>query len=333
MDHAPASATPKRIVYLDALRALAILLVVFTHAHELAGVAGSLAHKLYCVDRMGVPLFLMISGALIIPRAARKGCMEFYRKRIPQFLLIILFWAVLTNTVYNCTTGGDATPWQAFMHAAAQTNGLFPAELGHAHHLGFMYAITGLYLLVPFISRGLVQLGQGGRVALVAVMLLLQFPPCSLAANLGSCGSLNGYAVYFVMGYVISEWRVERLGWRGAAALACLLAAAVAGSYFLGSTWYTQNPGFYLSSACLFLLFKVWFAGSGTRCFSGASKASFGVYLVHLAIMYPLIDMVPGSWGLSPACSTLLYFAAAYCISWGITALLLKARGVRYLLS
>lgn len=228
---------------------------------------------------MGVPLFLMISGALIVPRAAQMDAFSFYRKRIPQFLLIIFCWSVLTNAVYNACNG--ETAWLSFARALTETNGLFPAKTGHAHHLGFMYTITGLYLLAPFISRGLHHMGNGGRVALVAVMLLLQFPPCSLAANLSSCGSLNGYALYFLLGYVISCWPVEKYGTKALAALLVLVPAAILGSYFAGSTWYTQNSCFYLSASCLFLLFKVMFASSETQCFSGASKASFGVYLVH----------------------------------------------------
>lgn len=196
-----------------------------------------------------------------------------------------------------------------------------------------MYTITGLYLLAPFISRGLHHMGNGGRVALVAVMLLLQFPPCSLAANLSSCGSLNGYALYFLLGYVISCWPVEKYGAKALAALLVLVPAAILGSYFAGSTWYTQNPCFYLSASCLFLLFKVMFASSETQCFSGASKASFGVYLVHLAVMYPVIAMLPEAWVLSPTLAALLYFVVTYCISWGATALLLKVKGVRFLLS
>lgn len=331
MNDAPAMTRPKRIVYLDALRVLAILLVVFTHAHEFAGAGGSLAHKLYCVDRMGVPLFLMISGALIVPRAAQMDAFSFYRKRIPQFLLIIFCWSVLTNAVYNACNG--ETAWLSFARALTETNGLFPAKTGHAHHLGFMYTIMGLYLLAPFISRGLHHMGNGGRVALVAVMLLLQFPPCSLAANLSSCGSLNGYALYFLLGYVISCWPVEKYGAKALAALLVLVPAAILGSYFAGSTWYTQNPCFYLSASCLFLLFKVMFASSETQCFSGASKASFGVYLVHLAVMYPVIAMLPEAWVLSPTLAALLYFVVTYCISWGATALLLKVKGVRFLLS
>lgn len=90
---------------------------------------------------------------------------------------------------------------------------------------------------------------------------------------------------------------------------------------------------FYRKRIPQFLLFKVMFASSETQCFSGASKASFGVYLMHLAIMYPLIAMLPGSWGLSPTLAALLYCVVTYCISWGATALLLKVKGVRFLLS
>lgn len=49
--------------------------------------------------------------------------------------------------------------------------------------------------------------------------------------------------------------------------------------------------------------------------------------------MYPVIAMLPEAWVLSPTPAALLYFVVTYCISWGATALLLKVKGVRFLLS
>lgn len=60
----------QRIYYLDAIRAIAIILVVFTHAHEVAKVGGIGKIMFYSIDRIGVPLFFMISGGLILPRLA-----------------------------------------------------------------------------------------------------------------------------------------------------------------------------------------------------------------------------------------------------------------------
>ncbi|WP_434082058.1 acyltransferase family protein [Escherichia coli] len=59
----------KRIFWLDAARAIAIILVVFTHAHERAGIHSEMLRSFfYSIDRLGVPLFFMISGGLILPK-------------------------------------------------------------------------------------------------------------------------------------------------------------------------------------------------------------------------------------------------------------------------
>lgn len=60
----------QRIFYMDAMRrAIAIILVVFTHAHEQVGINNYLVKSFfYSIDRMGVPLFFMLSGGLVLPK-------------------------------------------------------------------------------------------------------------------------------------------------------------------------------------------------------------------------------------------------------------------------
>lgn len=318
---------------MDALRVLAILFVLLTHAHELAGVSGSLEHKLYCIDRLGVPLFLMISGALIVPRAAEMGVMAFYKKRIVQFVVVIAFWSVATNTVYNLLHGDGV---QAVVKAVMETNGLLPAALGHAHHLGYMYAILGLYLLAPFFSRGLVGMAQGARVWMVCLLLILQFPPCSFARAVNDCGSVAGYALYFLAGYVLSRFDPEQ--WCGRkkvlACLCCGFPLLVLGSYFCGGSWYTQNVVFYLSAACLFLLFQSLWGKHQWAGLQWLSKSAFCVYLVHLCVMYVLNRTLPvwdGSAGQLGHAA--LLFAVSAVVSWSIAAMLLKVKWLRYLVA
>ncbi|PVX31700.1 acyltransferase-like protein [Pasteurella langaaensis DSM 22999] len=77
----------QRIFWLDAARAIAIVLVVFTHIHERVGIDNYLLKSLfYNIDRLGVPIFFMLSGGLILPRLVTIDYGTFYKRRIPQFL-------------------------------------------------------------------------------------------------------------------------------------------------------------------------------------------------------------------------------------------------------
>lgn len=73
-----------RNFYLDGARTIAILLVVFTHVHEQIGVKNDIIKSIfYSVDRMGVPIFFMLSGGLVLPKLVGKvDYLKFYTKEL-----------------------------------------------------------------------------------------------------------------------------------------------------------------------------------------------------------------------------------------------------------
>ena len=73
-----------RNFYLDGASTIAILLVVFTHVHEQIGVKNDIIKSIfYSVDRMGVPIFFMLSGGLVLPKLVGKvDYLKFYTKEL-----------------------------------------------------------------------------------------------------------------------------------------------------------------------------------------------------------------------------------------------------------
>lgn len=81
-----------RIHWLDSARAIAIMLVVFTHAHERAGnIPYYITSIFYSIDRIGVPIFFMISGGLLIPKLSSVDIVEFYKKRYLNLFSSLFF--------------------------------------------------------------------------------------------------------------------------------------------------------------------------------------------------------------------------------------------------
>lgn len=88
-----------RNTWMDMARMVVIILVVLTHAIERAG-SDTLAYSSlsYSIDRTGVPIFLMISGALMIPKAYQLGIWGFYKRyfcRIVPF--VFLFFTMFSS--------------------------------------------------------------------------------------------------------------------------------------------------------------------------------------------------------------------------------------------
>ncbi|WP_458454260.1 acyltransferase [Methanobrevibacter sp.] len=95
----------KHIFYFDALRALAILFVILLHINgHLAEIVHYTVFNIYSIDgiyetfatnfyRIGVDLFLMLSGALLLGRD--ESVKSFYIKRIPRIARPFIFWSIV----------------------------------------------------------------------------------------------------------------------------------------------------------------------------------------------------------------------------------------------
>ncbi len=115
----------KRIIWLDYVRTVAIFLVVLTHSLEgvyalsaEAVLANSTISKLFLFNvmnltRHGVPLFLMISGYLLLsrtfalnrPKVLGNGekiytCYDFWKKNLFNLFVTVEIWIVLYNLYF-----------------------------------------------------------------------------------------------------------------------------------------------------------------------------------------------------------------------------------------
>ncbi len=98
----------KRQVYLDVLRIIAILCVLFNHSGESGYFIFTLTEKipiqiisifLSSISKMGVPLFFMISGALLLKK--EESFKDLYLKRVLRYIIIIFVFCGLYY-FYQC---------------------------------------------------------------------------------------------------------------------------------------------------------------------------------------------------------------------------------------
>ena len=101
----------KRIQCLDIARTFAIMSVVLCHAVELIypmnvkgwtslGMASRLFRTcFFTIGRLGVPIFLFISGYLLLNKKIEndEGCIKFYKHNLIPLLVITYIWIVIYN--------------------------------------------------------------------------------------------------------------------------------------------------------------------------------------------------------------------------------------------
>ena len=255
--------------------------------------------------RWSVPVFVMISGALVLHSSSADDPLLFYRRRLSRVLPPLVAWSAIYLVYGHLATNNPKSLDDAVAYILA----------GRPYfHLYFLYLITGLYLIAPFL-RPMVALPDK-RVLGIAVLVLLTM---EMADNMilisGHGGGANAvtrfvpYLGYFLAGAWLRELEPTRRRIVGAASIVVLGIGATA----VGTDLLLANIGFgkgfylyeYLSittvptSLAIFVLF----AWSGAfldrttnhnfrRLLSVLASSTLGIYVVH-----PLVIQAFGTLG------------------------------------
>ena len=152
---------PTRNVALDLIRVVAIVLVLWQHASEYYYIGDNLSiiHAniplltwMNSVARICVPLFVMISGYLLLPVST--STTTFFRHRFTRILFPWVFWCV-AYAVYFMLRSGDGIATCIASVCRIPLN--YGVEVGH---LWYIYMLIGVYLLAPIVSPWLRQCGK-----------------------------------------------------------------------------------------------------------------------------------------------------------------------------
>lgn len=338
-----------RIHYMDLLRSVAIMLVVALHSYQ--QVPFDLDSRYFM--GMGVPIFLCISGALIIPKAGTMGLRQFYgkyAKRLIQFAVLIPICGIITNAlVWYCkgehvslAEANSTSSHGAFLHIGTfpfikcfyksliEANGIIPEPLTIAQsHTWYLYYIIGLYIAAPFIAR-LFKTLSTKQCYLFCVLCLLADIPTTLSFIPVLHPFHIGQTFYFILGYIIL-YRTP-VGTPSFLRTLCLvLGCSTIGWNFLyrftpqlANFEYFRIP---LATIALTIFCKDYLRNVTHSIITSLSKCSFGIYLWHFAVLWLCCIFFP-----MQSCQVhikfLFYVFCGVMVPWGIT---LAARRIRIL--
>lgn len=317
-----------RLLYPDLLRILAIYLVVGLHTVAPTAANGALlgtgvwwfGNVRGLIGRVGVPLFFMLSGFLLLSDPRTADPLPFYRRRLGRLLPPFLFWDAVCYLL-RCLSGGEALSLKAFLQELVLQ--------GSDYHLWFLYQIAAIYLLAPFLRLIAERAKRRDLWVLLGVILLV--PTLLRLVNL--CQSflwfapfrapMEGYVGFFLLGYLLgtgefpprTRYLVYGLG---------LLALAGAAWGNRALSWPDRmnlyfNEGYslnhYFTASACFLLVKELGErlGDGWRKPAAAfSRMTFGVYFCHVPLLRAYTALLT-RWGLRA--DTFLFLLCLFCIT------------------
>ena len=187
-----------RIFYFDELRALAILLVLLAHTIQYFPVnidylTSPTLLSYLTVSRMGVPLFFMLSGALLIGK--EYSLSSFFKKRFKRVLIPAVFWYIILFLTVAAANGYNFNMISYWINQAP-----FP---------WFVCAIIGIYLVIPIFSSFIKEYGmKGAEYCLLIWFILIILTTYNLSENYYVELIFNNFGLYIgyaILGYYLTN--------------------------------------------------------------------------------------------------------------------------------
>lgn len=340
--HAP------RIYWMDLLRIVACFMVVISHCCDafighLDIPQDAFWSAFYgCMVRACVPLFVMISGCLLLPM--KDSPRTFLTRRFSRILIPFLIWSVLYAVLpYLFGEYGTADMWRNFTHIPLNFN-------SKDEHFWYIYMLIGLYLYIPVFSPWVQTASRRMKEYFLLIWgctLFLPYIKTFVPQVFGECdwnniGTLyyfTGFTGYLLLGHYLQTYpptmkTLQRIS-------VCVILFLVGyGITFYGFNYTTQLHGapqelFFgfltinvvLMTVAMFLLFQSISIKNERiqRMVADVSILSFGIFLVHFIIVkslvHPIVNTLAISTGIKIPLIALLSFVLAYIIVKGISLL------------
>jgi surface polysaccharide O-acyltransferase-like enzyme len=300
-----------RVEWIDLVRALAILTVLYIHATDGIYIISSDAIVNYTIysrifnfislfiGRIGVPFFLMITGYLLLDRNYDdERVRKFWNKNCKGLIIITIIWAAIYAITLQFVTvkSGQVN--------FAESGNLFFS------HMWYMPMIIGMYLSMPFVSTALERFDPQtiyqATIVFSLLAFLLPFITTVLAmhgienVNIQYCLGFSGgvYGIYIILGYLVKKDYFKKYSSNKLRVLATVsFLICVAFQYYA----FIRGYGFYLWYEFPFILtgsfalFELCSRRGKVKAYPIVmflSKYSFAVFLVHNLFRLPLLPLI-----------------------------------------
>jgi len=244
----------------------------------------------YTISRIGVPLFFLISGYLLLSK--QEDLLAFFKKRAARIVIPFLVWSIIYDVRNSGAFADTGLTIEAILKMFIR---IFrgPREA----HLWFFYSLIGLYLITPLL-RVFVSKARNSEIlyyialwfmAMPLLFIVEAFTPLRNGFEIYYTG---GYVGYFLLGYFLGRLETKPpLLWSA-------VALFITGIVFTFAVFYFNLPphdnelvfrsypslNIIMMSIGAFILVKAMGEKISPRLAwlsAQASRVSFGIYLIH----------------------------------------------------
>lgn len=297
---------PDRKVYLDYARVLAAVCVILTHACSMQrgeDVAAWRTCLLTVCAGLGLvcnPLYVMISGSLLLSSDKKESVGAFYYRRwIKVVIPMVVYYAVFLCVSGQMSFLPPKNLGKGFLQILAGESDIVP-------HYWLIYTLIALYVFAPLVKRAVRRLSDrqlhGLFWGILILELLLTVHPL-VGVQAGFVLKLVGWEGAFILGYILTEKRnkvIENAVLIAGAVSAVIISVVLLKDYALLDYVCNTAPTMVLfAGAIMILLSKINHVLSRMpkTVVRVLAKYSYSIILVH---WYGLFVVTWGKIGLQP---------------------------------
>ncbi|MCR4889184.1 MAG: acyltransferase [Ruminococcus sp.] len=292
----------EKIYYIDRIKALACIAVVILHTFYAASAYASTVTEqavLQSVKNLmvwSVPCFVMCSGALLLDTSKEISLKKIVKKYIPRMLIALLFFSIAFSCFDSIASGGAGI-------GDTLVKGLKDAFFGTGwKHMWYIYMMIAVYLMLP-IYRVITKAADNNTIKyylIICIFFLSLLPITEKIYDIKTGFYILIYSIYpmyLFLGYQIHNNRVRATNPVMAVMLGIFLISTIALTYYNCSNNNAvvseilsnyASPIVVVGSAAMYGLIRKTPSkklGLADTAAGIVSKCSFGVYLLHMAVL------------------------------------------------
>ena len=327
--------TQTHLGWVDMLRIIACFFVVVSHCSDAFLVAQDPNDFLEgwgigSIVRCSVPLFVMMSGVLLLPTSLNMS--EFYTKRLKRLAIPLVFWSIVLPILfflYQNMTSGCSFP---LLDSSAYTlkSTIIKASTFFLNFnydttpLWYLYMLIGLYFIIPILSTWIMNTTRKEiKTFLVLWGITLFLPYLEITVQLigytgypgnsnilgvcdwnifGTFYYVSGFIGYLLLGYYLKTYPLQ---WSWRKTLLICIPSFIVGVFttFISLVMAAQYAPQHTSFAWLFNTFNVFLITfpvfvviqkiniKPSTALSRIASTTFGIYLCHFFFIHVGYDL------------------------------------------
>lgn len=304
----------ERVIWVDQLRVAAMLSVVMLHVLS-KGIStmevNTMEWEIYnagrCFVKWGVPVFVMISGIFLLQK--KETTMAEMKQKIGHIAGVLVFWL--------CFYAGNSLLNKCIYKRAIDTKAM--KEVADilcfgAVHMWYLYMLLGLYLVLP-ILRKLTEKKLMEYFLIFFMIMNIGIPVIQNIPwqhtedlvrflNLFQIRTFTGFPGYLLLGYYLYTYEIPKYMKNIICAVGiCAFPVSIYLTHIHEGNYFITDGNFsivnFSTAVFLFLLFKekiskVNWKQWQIQCTKRLSSLSLGIYLVHVAVLGYVNEIIKG---------------------------------------